>query len=108
MNLVGKLCDGNLGSRPEVLERHWSESTSSIRARIFKLLMSQGIGSKDATPPAHAAWQASTATLFAVPAHHTTQTGGIDYPESTPGPTKVKKFGLCIVREWLLVVMHIT
>jgi len=59
------------------------------RARIFKPLMSPRIDCKESTPPAHTAWQASATPLFVVPAHHTTQTGGIDYRESTSGPTKV-------------------
>jgi len=64
------------------------------RARNFKLLMGPEIDSKESTPPTHAARKAGTATLFVELAVHTTQTGGIEYPESTLEPTKVKKFGL--------------
>jgi hypothetical protein len=37
---------------------------SKYRARIYKLLRSQGIDSKESILPAYVAWRAGTTTLF--------------------------------------------
>ncbi len=37
---------------------------NQVRARIFKLLRSPRINSKESIPPAYVAWRAGTATLF--------------------------------------------
>jgi hypothetical protein len=46
---------------------HWLELFPSLwgyRARIFKLLWSQRIDSKESITPAYEAWRASTRTVF--------------------------------------------
>jgi hypothetical protein len=41
-------------------------SPKRIRARIFKLLRSPRIDSKESIPPAHVAWRAGTTTVFLI------------------------------------------
>jgi hypothetical protein len=44
--------------------KQYSSRDTVTWARIFKLLRSQKIDSKESIPPAYEAWRASTATLF--------------------------------------------
>jgi hypothetical protein len=49
-----------------------------IRVRIFKLLRTPGIDSKESIPPAYVAWRAGTITLFILGSFTNSSSGEIE------------------------------